>query len=308
MPCHRVSVSLLWERCVGALPCHQLSDCLNFSVQYLIMEPIFPHELQTQLQTIIETKTKSQDGSNIMMPFIQLFNVFLSNLDAKFDAFEKKMFVALREKDMKIEELEETVVAQRKCIVGFEEKLERQCQYTRRESLVFSGKQLPAHTDNENCLDIVCKIISEKIDPNLNIQPADISVAHRLGSKSNAGTDGRSIIARFCRRKLKYDVLNRAKQIKPRGLYVSESLTPLKQKMVRMIRSAKEAHPNVISGFSTSDGTIHMWVKPPNPAASGAKNARITVETMARLEKFCQDHFGQPASTFDRPRASSVPQ
>ena len=268
------------------------------------MSTLISDDLQAQFTELKGLKPSSNDGRNIVAPFLELFSTFLSHLDEKFEAHKRDMAAACQDKDSKIEELEAVVVAQRKVITNFQDKLEDQCQYSRRESLVFSGQNIPAHEVNEDCIGIACNLVSSKIDPELNLTPKDISIAHRLGKKPASGIDHRSIIVRFCRRKLKYDILNKAKRSKPQGIFVSESLTPIKQKIVSIIRTAKFKHPDVISGYSTSDGTIFLWVKPPNPNAPGARNSRMTIDSMEKMDKFCRENFQQPASHFDRPHSA----
>ena len=268
------------------------------------MAALIPDDLHTQFAELKGIRPSSNDGRNIVAPFLELFSTFLSHLDEKFEAHKRDMAAACQGKDNKIDELEALVVAQRKVITNLEEKLEDQCQYSRRESLVFSGQNVPAHQLNEDCIEIACNLVSSKIDQDLHLTPKDISIAHRLGKKPTSGTDRRSIVVRFCRRKMKYDVLDKAKRTKPQGMFVSESLTPNKQKIVSVIRNAKFKHPDVISGYSTSDGTIFMWVKPPNPNAPGAKNSRMTIDSMEKMDKFCMDNFQQPASHYDRPRSA----
>ena len=239
-----------------------------------------------------------------MTPFLKLFGSILSqleaNLDKKFSNFQNEMMAVTKAKDDEIARLETQVKLQKSHIAQLEARCEDQSQYTRRESLVFSGQKIPAHATEEDCCKIICDLISTEIDPNTQLTPSDFSIAHRLGPKPTSGNDRRSIIARFCRRKLKYDVLNKAKRSKPQGLYVSESLTPMKQKIVRIIRNAKRSHPDIISGYSTSDGTIYLWVKPPNPNAAGARNSRMTIDTLEKIDKFCRDNFQVAASHFDR--------
>ena len=110
-----------------------------------------------------------------------------------------------------------------------------------------------------------------KLGAETSVAPTDVSIAHRLGPKPTGSVDRRSIIVRFCRRKLKYTILNKARTTKPAGLFVNESLTPTRQKITSAIRRAKREHPDVISGYETIDGNIYLYVKPPNPDAAGAK-------------------------------------
>ena len=174
---------------------------------------------------------------------------------------------------------------------------------------MFSGDCIPAHTQSEDCTNIIRKIVHDKLGTEISITPMDVSIAHRLGPKPNSTVDKRSIIVRFCRRKLKYEVLNKARRSKPTGLFVNESLTPTRQKITSAIRKAKKEYPGIISGYETIDGNIHMYVKPPNPAAAGAKNSRIAMNTLKKLDEFCRKSFKKPVTHFlesTKPRVATA--
>ena len=261
------------------------------------MYEILSAELKIKLEEFKATKTTTQDGKNILLPFIGIFQEFVESLEAKFEDFQKAMTNENKLKDDHISKLEAEGIKHKKIIAKLEEQLDEQCQYTRRESLVFSGDQIPHGKSNEDCIEEVCKLAS-KIDPELSIAPADVSIAHRLGPKPATGPDRRSIIARFVRRNVKYSLLNRARRLKPRGIFVNESLTPMRQTIASVLRKLKKDHPAKISGYSTTDGSIYVWIKPPNPSAAGAQNTRVTMNSLSKLEIFCQKNFGKSATDF----------
>ena len=261
---------------------------------------VVPAAFLDKLADISKLKPNSKDGQNIVSPFLDLFQTFLTHLDEKFDDQKKEMLDITRMKDEKILQLEDTITAQKLHISKLEDKMEDQCQYTRRESLVLSGEALPVCTEGEDCIDHVCRIIPDKLGSSMAISPADISIAHRIGPKPEGRVDRRNIIVRFCRRKTKYEILNKIKKMKPKpeGLYISESLTPTKQKIMRVLRSAKKEFGDKVSGYNTSDGTVYVWLLPPNPDAEGARNSRVTIENLTKLEKFCKDNFDRTISYF----------
>ena len=137
-----------------------------------------------------------------------------------------------------------------------EEQIDDENAYSRRESLIFSGPAVISEIlDNENCTPAVVKLLKSNL--NIQINPNDISVSHRLGTKSNQqGPDKRSIIAKFCRRDLKRDILAAARRVKPSNFFVNESLTNVRQKINKALRAAKSKHPNVISGITTIEGRV----------------------------------------------------
>ena len=261
--------------------------------------------LQSKIEDIQGYKPTSNDGKNMFLPFIKLFQDFLINIEEKFDDFKKVVIETTAQKNQEISLLKADVTAKIQQISKLETKLDEQDQYVRRESVVFSGVSVPAWKQAENCVDIISKLVTDKLGAEISITPKDVSVAHRLGPKPASTVDRRSIIIRFCRRTLKYDILSKARSCKPSGLFINESLTPTRQKITTAIRKAKREFPDVISGYNTVDGSIHMWVKPSNPEAPGARNSRMFVNTMEKLDAFCQRNFSLPVSHFLEPENSS---
>ena len=213
---------------------------------------------------------------------------------------DKQVFAA---KDTEISNLKEEITSYKKAIINLEDRFDAEDQYIRRESLLFSGDLVPSVKEGEDCVDEVCKLVS-KIPGVRPIQPADISISHRLGPKPTSGVDKRTIVARFVRRATKYSILNGARRSKPQGIFINESLTKTRQNITRALRKAKQEFPDIVSGYSTTDGTIFAWVKSPNPNAPGGKNSKIIINTKAKLEEFCQRNFRLSAAHFLPPQTS----
>ena len=174
-----------------------------------------------------------------------------------------------------------------------EELIDDDNAYSRRESLIFSGPAVLSEIgDNETCAPSVMKLLKTKLK--IEINPNDISVSHRLGSKKNQGQDKRSIIAKFCRRDLKRDILASAKRVKPSDFFVNESLTNVRQKISQALRLAKKEHSDVISGITSIEGRVFVWRK----GTEGSRDVRHCVNTLARLEDFCMRNLGQSSTNF----------
>ena len=263
------------------------------------MDTILSTENKNKINDFIGSRTTTVDGKNILIPFLEIFQNLIGTIETKFDEFKCEMLDAYKAKDDRIETLNATVATQKNLIQTLENNLDEQAQYARRESLVFSGDQLPKPSDGEDCIEIVCNLVNQKLSgAGLQLSHAEISVALRLGPKPREGADRRSIIARFIRRTHKYKVLKEARRSKPERLYVNESLTPLRQTIIRVLGRAKFEFPGKISGYLTTDGSIQAWVKPPNPTAEGARNSRVTINTQGKLEEFCQKTFERPVAHF----------
>ena len=264
----------------------------------IAMESVLSAELKTKLEELEKTKPTSNDGKNIVAPFLDVFKNFLTTLEMKFESFKKDMIELGKRKDEHMATLQQELIGKTKIISKLDAKMDEQDQYVRREALIFSGNAIPVWVQNENCVAVICNLITAKFGNEVLVDQNDISVAHRLGPKPNTSVDRRSIIVRFCRRNLKYQVLNLARRKKLNNLFVSESLTSVRQAITFAIRKAKREFPDKVSGHTTIDGSIKVWVKPPNPDAPGARNLLTTVNTMDYLETFCQRNFDLPASHF----------
>ena len=262
-------------------------------------ENLVPAELLSQFEDISELKATSNDGKNILHPFMTLFKEFLGVIEKKFDDFKKMADETAARKTAENSLLKDELTKKTKKISELEAQLDEQDQYVRRESLVFSGDSIPVCKPAENCIEIVSKLVAEKLGPDLKISSNDVSVAHRLGKKlPTAVVDRRNIIVRFCRRNMKYAIINNARKAKPSGLFINESLTPVRQKITSAIRAAKRKFPDVISGYNTVDGNIFLYIKPPNPQAPGARNTRMAIKTMNALDDFCRRTFNHPVTHF----------
>ena len=113
-----------------------------------------------------------------------------SDLDVKSLSAEGQIIVALvtahfdkvmKEKDERIENLEATVNTLKDKINSFEQQMDDNSAYSRRDTLVISGNNLPIMNPNENCSEIVRSLLKDQI--RLVIKPDDISTAHRLGRR-----------------------------------------------------------------------------------------------------------------------------
>ena len=269
-----------------------MDDSENFS-------NLFSEEIN-QLKNFTPT---TKDG-RALSPLIELFNGFLKQLDAKFAAHREDMMKLSRERENKYIEMQNECVSLKKTVAAQNDKIDELEQYTRRESLVLSGDVLPVAANNEDTTFIACKLINDKIgDHQLQIQPEDIAISHRLGNKPNNGTDKRRIIARFVRRSLKFQVLKAARSKKPDNLFITESLTPTRQLITRALHKMRKDHPRIVTKYYTNNGSITAEVKGHN-ARDADPASRVTTSTMAALEDFSRKTFQQAAAAFlPKPRS-----
>lgn len=262
-----------------------------------VLPAMFSQEFTDKLSSLPRPATA--EGKKIFAPFLEIFHEFLESLTTKFEHFKEEMIAINKTKDDEINVLKEQVNKKDTIITSLRHQIDAQDQYVRRESLIFSGSSIPTYLEGENCVDIARKLIHEKFGTETEVCHNDISVAHRLGPKPMPSkVDRRSIIVRLCRRNVKDLILNKSRKAKRKDLFVSESLTPTRLKIVRALKQAKNENPDIVSGYQTIDGSIYVWVKPPNPTAEGAKCSRVMLNTLEGLEEFCQRNFQEPATNY----------
>lgn len=225
--------------------------------------------------------------------------LIVSIISRKMDTFKgelARLTEKLEEKDEKITQLEEEVSGLKTAVAKLEDRIDDADAYERRDTLLFSGDDIPAVSEGENCGQIVCDVIKEKL--RLNFQTDILSIAHRVGKKPDKqGPDRRKIVVKLCRREVKSDLTNACRQLKPPNLFVNESLTPVRSTIMYVLRKAKRAFPEKVAGCNSSDGKVFVWVRPPNPNAPLPRNSRMTINTHQRLVEFCSGILNTELST-----------
>ena len=114
----------------------------------------------------------------------------------------------------------------------------------------------------------------------------------------NQQVDSRNIIVKLCRRDLKGDILNACRQIKPKDIYINESLTPTRSKIMYILRTAKKKGQARIAGCSSFGGRVFAWVKPAMGEQRDQRTRRVPVNTRTELEAFCRDILQESAADY----------
>ena len=146
-----------------------------------------------------------------------MLSQFLSKLDCKFEKMLGDMRYefqqAIQARDSKILTLETELFRVKERLEKVEERIEDNESYERRDCLVFSGAKIPPHANNENCVRIIQELARNNLK--ISIPENEISVAHNVGTRNPTQSGNkRSIIAKFCRRNTKMDVLSSARKMK----------------------------------------------------------------------------------------------
>ena len=245
-------------------------------------------------QALNDLKPTNKDTKALISALVCFLGNFQNKFEAMFSDFKTEVLSSLEERDNKITQVQSEVAILKKQISKLEKRIEDSEAYERRDAIIISGSKIPASTgESENCVQVVRNLTRQHL--NLSVPENEISIAHRLGPRNS---DKKSIIVKFCRRSMKSDVIAAARRMKVQNLFINECLTPTQRKIGFVLRQAKKEFPNIVSGSTTFDGKHHVWVKPPNPNARGARDLKQIITTFERLENFCLKTLKKPASEF----------
>ena len=248
------------------------------------------------IQALSTLQPTTKDAKSLVAVLKDLFRNFEYKFDQKFDNVKEEFVNMLSERNEAVSKLETEVVTLKDRISKLEERIESNDSYERRDTLIFSGSTIPAPNNSENCTQLVTGLIREHLQ--VSLQPTEISVCHRLPSRSNSDAlKKHNIIVKFCRRSTKVDLLSSARKKKVPIFFINESLTPAAQTISYVLRKARREFPQKISGSTTYDGKNFVWVKPPNP---NGKDIRHAIPTLERLDEFCLRVLEKPMSHFNQ--------
>ena len=94
--------------------------------------------------------------------------------------------------------------------------------YSRRNTLVISGSEVPKSAINEDSYKVVVSLVNAKTG--VGIERSDIDVCHRLPTKKQEDDQNKKpIIVKFVRREIKHKILQAARVKKPANAYFNES-------------------------------------------------------------------------------------
>ena len=234
---------------------------------------------------------RSSDTKIILTIMITQFEDFKQILGKK-DEEIKKLSTEVAE----LKKCVEQVTGLKKKISSLESELDDVDSYERRDTLIFSGSNLPHGSLNENCIETIRKLASEKLQ--VNFDPREVSTAHRLGKLHTSGVDKRSIIVKFCRRDLARNLCSAARSKRPDGIFINETLTPLRRKLLFTLRQVKKAHPDKLSGCTSIEGKVYAYTKPSPNSPPNTPNIRTLVNSHEHLAAFCQGFIQQPLENF----------
>ena len=230
--------------------------------------------------------SKLSDESRLI---VSILMYTVNNAQEKFDD-------AMKVKDKNIKTLETKVSILENKIESMESKFDNNEAVERMNDIIITGPSTPTSRAGEVCGSVVRDLIRNTL--RVNIAPNEIVKAHRIGKMPQGEdvTDKRSIFVQFISKDKKVEVFDAIKAIKPNGLYLNENLSPTRNSIMYVLRKVKKDFPDKVSGCRSIDGNVYVWVKPPNPSAHDARNARMQVNSFQKLDKFCNDVINSTVS------------
>ena len=236
----------------------------------------------------------------------------LELINNKFEEFKVEMKEEIQDMKSQVTELKEIL----ECKVGVISKLEEEVcflkakclklenlvdeedSHVRRESLIFSGSKVKPAEPNENCAYIARQLIRDVLKLPID---APISTSHRVGkplAPNSSAPDTRGIVVKFCRRDDKFLVYKAARELKDRGLFVNESLTTNRKKILYVLRQTRKMKDSPVTGTSTHNGRVFVYTKPAPNAPDGQPSIRTEINTWDRLSDFCTNFVKKPLESF----------
>ena len=137
-------------------------------------------------------------------------------------------------------------------------------------------------------------LISAKLE--VPIEPQDICVAHRLGTRKPGEPDKRNIIVKMVRRNKKHQIYQACAIKKPNALYFGDSLSRTRHTICYCLRQAKKNYPNKIGAIRVRDCNIRVQL--PNLDNPRASSTHI-INTRRKLDELLLTRLGVDSSAFD---------
>ena len=258
-------------------------------------------------EKIKSSKNLSNESKSLLNFLIEAMKMMLNERDNKVCELEGKLEAEILDKESKINALNDEIQNYKSVNNDLASKLTKMTNahddleaYGRRESLVFSGEKIKVYQPDENCVDIARNIINNELK--MTIDPL-ISTAHRMGRPPAPGSalpDKRSIIVKFIKRDDKFQVLKKAtnKSTRVSGLYVNESLTPTRAKILNVLRKCKNMPNSLVKGTSTLNGRVFAVHKASATSPDDAAVMRTEINTKEKLEDFVQNFLKESLESF----------
>ena len=179
-------------------------------------------------------------------------------------------------------------------VVKLEQQIDENSAHERKNTLIMAGT-IPPASHAEDCKFIVWDQIREHLSLELAI---DISMEHQISVEPKIQRENkRNIMFKLCNRDVKQNISKNCKVVKPKKFYINESLTPLRNTILYVMRQVKKKHPSVINICNSSDGSVVAWLHAASASAK-TKYWKIIINTKKELDLFLQQELNSKATAF----------
>ena len=190
-------------------------------------------------------------------------------------------------------------------VISLEDKLDATEAYERRDTIILSGA-VPAVSPNENISRVTVDLIRSKYR-NVEINPEDISICHRLQDKAPTTSGSQrapNIYVKFVRRDKKRELIQASKgqaREAQHKLFANESLTPqrtaIRQTLLKLKRSV-----NIVKGVTSNEGQVIVFTAPQGEngpqGANRRRDQRHVINSKRDLQTFCDTFLRRPLEDF----------
>jgi len=242
-----------------------------------MVQPPLNRVLRSQLEVAL---VSDADISNLPEESRIILELILGKLEEQ----KSEILAKLDDKEVIIEELKKDNLALKHRVSSLEEQVEDLAVSSRRNDLLVSGDKVPLFAPGESCSRIVTDVFRSELG--YSLASSNIDSAYRIGRPPRQGVDRRNILVKLYDHSIKVDLLQSCKRVKPKGLFIKESLTPLRAHILYALRIAKSKFPSKVDGYGSREGRVYVWMK---AVTSGSRNQRKYLNSKAQLEDWSQN-------------------
>ena len=207
------------------------------SDEQLIATILSSTKIKERIETIIAESV--QKGIETAM------NDIYKTIEMRLDEMFNKRDENFKKMENKVADLENKAKEYEKSITDLTNQLDESNQYSRRNCLVISGLKLNENDDtDQKIIDIAAKM---KIKEDKKITKKDIDRSHRMGDK---------VIIKFASYNARDSFYTNRKEVFEDGIFVSESLTKMRSKLLYECRQRKKLGKILASW--TNDGVVKV--------------------------------------------------
>ena len=192
----------------------------------------------------------------------------------------------VKARDARLEKCELDNAALKKKVHELEGRLDDVENSNRGKNLILSGKTLSVLT-SDNLANSVAQLLNSKI--HYELSPNSILSVSRIGSRpTTQSPDYRNVMLKLHDGSIKHDIQSACRTVRPPDFYANDDLTPHRANLLYLLRQAKRKAGSKLVSCGSVNGSVYALIKPD----SAARNQRVYIRSMDRLESLCSRELG----------------